>query len=91
MYHRHNYRDDIAGPTWLYRLFYGDGRLAYVGVTLDPRARFLIHHRKPWWPGVVRVDLRWMPNRDAAFAAERQAIRDERPLHNIARPKGAQL
>lgn len=45
MYRRHNYRDDIAGPVWLYRLYAGD-TLAYVGVSADPKTRIAKHRRK---------------------------------------------
>lgn len=86
MYHRHNYRADIAGPTWLYR-FYAGPQFVYVGVTSDPQKRFVSHRRKPWWVTVDRALLRWFPSREAAFAAEREAIRMEHPKQNIARPK----
>lgn len=86
-YHRHTYRDDIAGPTWLYKLYSGT-ELTYVGVSADPRARFSKHRRRPWWSGIDRVVLRWFPSRMQAFAAERAAIATERPAANIARPKG---
>lgn len=89
MYRRHFYRDDIAGPTWLYRLHAG-AHLAYIGVSSNPQSRFVSHRRKkPWWSSVDRVELRWFPSRAEAFAAERAAIVNESPLHNIARPKGA--
>lgn len=84
----HNYRQDIAGPIWLYRL-HAENSLAYVGVSSDPQARFINHRRKKaWWTTVTRVELCWFPTRVAAFAAEREAIAHERP-HHIARPKGA--
>lgn len=87
MYVRHTYREDIAGPAWLYRLFAGQ-TLAYVGVSSNPRARFTKHrYSKPWWSTVTRVEFRWHPSRESAFAAERAAIAHENPLHNVARPK----
>lgn len=45
------------------------------------------NRRKPWWVTVDRALLRWFPSREAAFAAEREAIRLEHPKQNIARPK----
>lgn len=84
MYRRHTYRDDIAGSTWLYRLYAG-AQLLYVGVSSDPRSRFVTHRRKKsWWR---LVELRWFPTRAAAFAAERQAIAEHNPAGNVARPK----
>lgn len=84
---RRNYGEDIAGPTWLYRLYSGTA-LAYVRVSNDPKYRFEIHRRKKvWWSSVDHVDLVWFPSRSEAFAAERIAIRSENPIHNIARPK----
>ncbi len=88
-YRRHNYWYDIAGPTWMYRLFSGE-TLLYVGVSSDTRSRFRKHrYKKAWWPSVDRVEYRWFPSREAAFSAEREAIIQERPQHNVARPKGA--
>lgn len=89
MHRPHYYREDIAGPTWLYRLYSRDA-LAYVGVSSDPKARFIKHRRtKAWWSTVTRAELCWHPSRAAAFAAEREAISNERPIYNIKRPKGA--
>lgn len=85
---RHFYKDDIAGPTWLYRVFVADV-LAYVGVSSDPQARFATHRRrKPWWKSTTHVELQWHPSRADAFAAERAAIAAESPRYNISRPKG---
>ncbi|QLF84213.1 G-I-Y Y-I-G endonuclease [Gordonia phage Pytheas] len=89
MYRRHFYRDDIAGPTWLYRLFTGS-EVAYVGVSSNPKARLALHRRrKAWWASVDRVELKWFPSRADAFAAEKQSIINDRPIHNVARPKEA--
>jgi predicted GIY-YIG superfamily endonuclease len=86
-YRRHNYAEDIAGPTWLYRLFAGVN-VAYIGVTNNPRFRFMRHRQRAcWWTSVDRVQLTWFPTRAEAFAAERAAITAESPLHNRARPK----
>lgn len=87
-YRRHTYRADIAGPAWLYRLHSG-ADLIYVGVSSNPKSRFVIHRRKPWWRNVDRVQFQWFPSRAAAFAAERVAIIADRPRYNIARPKVA--
>ncbi|GAB4677613.1 hypothetical protein MOKP105_04780 [Mycobacterium avium subsp. hominissuis] len=90
MYRRHTYRDDIAGPVWLYRVYAGD-TLAYVGVSADPKTRIAKHRRKPWGKSFDRIGLQWFPSRADGFAAERAAILAERPLYNTARPRGAML
>jgi predicted GIY-YIG superfamily endonuclease len=89
MYHKHNYREDIAGPAWLYRIYSGES-LLYVGVSMQPDRRFTSHRsKKDWWHLVDAISLWWFPSREDAFAAERVVIASHRPLHNIARPKGA--
>lgn len=78
---------DIAGPTCVYRAFIGD-RLAYVGVTRNTLGRFSKHAvQKSWWQDVDRIDIDWHDTRAEAFAAEKRAISDERPLYNVARPR----
>jgi hypothetical protein len=71
------------GP-WLYRLYDAADVLLYVGVTDNlPRDRFNRHGRRHgWWPEVSTVDLE--PHRAIwlALAAERAAIKAERPLYN---------
>jgi hypothetical protein len=37
-----------------------------------------------WFDSIARVDVERFPSRQAALAAERRAIRNEKPLHNIA-------
>lgn len=70
---------------YLYRFHAADGQLLYVGITQDPRARFLAHQAdKPWWPEVHRITMELYPSRRAVELAERVAIRDEHPAHNVA-------
>ncbi|MFI7890922.1 GIY-YIG nuclease family protein [Streptomyces sp. CACIS-1.16CA] len=69
--------------TTLYRLFDADGRLLYVGTSVHPQKRWEQHAAtKPWWSAVHRATVEWLPGRDAALAAEREAIAAEAPLHN---------
>ncbi|MEV2239603.1 GIY-YIG nuclease family protein [Micromonospora sp. NPDC049891] len=73
-------------PTALYRLHSGAGVLLYIGITNDVRRRFSNHaRRKAWWVDVdpARTRVEWLPCRDEAETAELQAIRDEKPLHNV--------
>ena len=70
----------------LYRLYDADGRLLYVGITTRPdmRERFNGHSRtKAWWPDVVTVELTNFAHEHEALAAERHAIRVERPVYNM--------
>lgn len=76
--------DRYDGPTMLYRLYDADGRLLYIGVTCNPQQRWDGHRGdKPWWPLVARKELTTYPDRSAALTAERDAIRTEKPLHNV--------
>ena len=80
------YSDLIRRPHYVYRA-YIDTRLAYVGVTTNPPGRFARHScKKPWWKSVSAIDIVKYTDRDAAFAAEARAIRDEHPIYNISKP-----
>ena len=73
-----------AEPTNLYRHFAGDGRLLYVGISLNAIIRLAAHRtRSSWFDEIVRVEVERHPTRQAALAAELAAIRNEKPLHNI--------
>ena len=70
--------------TCLYRHFDGAGALLYVGISLNAVAR-LAQHRigSPWFESITRIELEWHPTRRGAMAAEVEAIRAERPAHNV--------
>jgi predicted GIY-YIG superfamily endonuclease len=75
----------MADRTALYRLFDASGRLLYVGITGNPRVRWLQHASdKPWWPQATQRELEWLATRAEALAAEQQAITEERPLYNCS-------
>jgi hypothetical protein len=77
---------NLVGTTALYRLFDQQGVLLYIGITVNPDARFKQHATaKPWWPDVdhSRTLLTWYNTRDEAGTAELAAIRDQNPQHNI--------
>ena len=77
-------------PHVLYRMFNRDGVLLYVGITNNPKGRFRTHSEsQPWWSEVVNITLEHLPSRLHRQAAESNAIKDEGPLYNIARPAGA--
>jgi hypothetical protein len=70
--------------TTLYRHFAGNGRLLYVGVSLSAISRLSDHRTSRWFDQIVDVEVEYYPTREAALAAEREAIRTENPLYNIA-------
>ncbi len=84
-----------SGPIrwgYVYRLYSSDGRLLYIGKTYCVRGRFFrgpsSHSQsKPWWPEVSRVDVTVYRTEADALEAEKHAIREEYPLHNVNRPQ----
>lgn len=76
-----------AGFNWrhvLYRLVAADGTLLYVGITNNVASRFSGHARKGWWAEVAEGLVEFHPDRESLEDAERQAIRAEKPLYNVA-------
>ena len=72
----------------LYR-FYADEDLLYVGITLNLPARWDAHAKdKPWWSEVTRCTVGHYDSREAAEAAERDAIRAEAPRYNVVHNRG---
>jgi len=68
----------------LYRFWAADGTLLYIGLTMNPPTRFKAHSKdKEWWLLVASVTFEHFPTRDALVAAERAAIEQERPVHNV--------
>jgi excisionase family DNA binding protein len=82
-------RDDNAvseTPAYnhLYRHFDAEGVLLYVGVSLNAFARLAKHRNCSHWFGLVRnMTIEDFPSREDSLRAETEAIRNERPLHNI--------
>jgi hypothetical protein len=70
--------------TALYRAFDSTGTLLYVGISGSPEKRW-VHHseNKAWWPEVARVEVAWHDSRAEALWHESEAIRAEKPRHNI--------
>jgi predicted GIY-YIG superfamily endonuclease len=70
--------------TALYRLYSADGVLLYVGIADNVLNRLKQHSKdKPWWPHVATTTHQTFPARADAEAAEKRAIRTERPVHNV--------
>jgi predicted GIY-YIG superfamily endonuclease len=72
-------------PHVLYRAFDAKGQLLYVGITMNPGSRFAQHsEKKPWWVDVADIRVEQFASRDEVLTAEREAIKSELPLHNVA-------
>jgi hypothetical protein len=67
----------------LYRFFDNAGELLYVGITMNPAARWKQHSKdKDWWTEVANITVEPHPGREAVLEAERLAILTEKPLYN---------
>lgn len=73
-----------ARPTALYQFFDRSGSALYFGISVDPEQRWQDHVLAHWWKDVdpERTTVTWLPDRNAALAAEAEAIRVGRPAHN---------
>lgn len=68
----------------LYRFFAKNGELLYVGRTVDARSRWRTHERtKQWFDDVSSVTRQVYESAELLAAAEVEAIRSERPTHNV--------
>jgi predicted DNA-binding transcriptional regulator AlpA len=73
------------GASHLYRHFDASGALLYVGISLSAIQRLGDHAKAAhWFWSIVRVEITAYPDRETALKAERIAIRNEKPLYNIA-------
>lgn len=69
----------------LYRFFGVEHDLLYIGISMNAPSRFAQHRAdKPWWHEVVDISMEPHATRADVLAAEREAIKAERPRHNIA-------
>lgn len=72
----------------LYRFYGDDGALLYVGMTVNPGARWPQHEAdKTWWHEVRGITRELYPDRDSVRAAEALAITVENPRYNLQRPR----
>jgi len=68
----------------LYRFFNAAGELLYVGITANPGRRFGEHSAdKLWWDTVANVTIETFSNGLELRRAEKRAIENERPKHNV--------
>lgn len=71
-----------SAPT-IYRHFDSEGRLLYVGMSLNVMRRTRSHfHSAAWWDEVATITIQRFETKADACAAELHAIRTEGPLHN---------
>jgi hypothetical protein len=75
-------RDSRLNPCAVYRLFNQAGELLYIGMASNALARIGAHRATAWFRSVIRIELQWFPNRNAAETAEKTAIAEETPQHN---------
>ncbi len=69
----------------LYRHFNQAGELLYVGISASPMQRTRAHgYAASWFRQVERITVEWHPSRAEAEAAEKHAIRAEKPRFNKA-------
>lgn len=71
-------------PTSLYRYFCKRDRLLYVGVSVSPFMREKQHRADKDMTQVRYIELEWFDTDAEAYAAEKLAIKRERPSWNIA-------
>jgi predicted DNA-binding transcriptional regulator AlpA/predicted GIY-YIG superfamily endonuclease len=70
--------------TSLYRHFDREGRLLYVGISMNVFARLAQHRREShWYSQITRVEIEHFDSREEVLAAEGEAIRGEKPLHDV--------
>lgn len=75
----------IDDKTALYRHFDIDGKLLYVGISYDVEKRTKQHENLAEWFGeIAEIKTEYFNTRKEAQAAEKEAIKTERPLHNVA-------
>lgn len=78
-----------GAETALYRFYDTSKRLLYVGVTGQPRERWVKHRRSaPWWSLATFVAVDLHPTPHEALQAERAAIQSEAPQFNKRSRKG---
>src|SRR5262245_22952797 len=81
-------RNHMASPKLperyhVYRHFDQGGRLLYVGCSLNPLCRLKVHKSmSSWFDRIARLEIERHPTKEAALAAEEQAVKIEKPEFN---------
>lgn len=74
----------MSERTAVYRLYDAEDTLLYVGVSYHFGTRWNQHAKvQPWWPVTDHQAVKWYASREDALLAEKIAIREEGPIHNI--------
>jgi len=74
----------MTSKTYLYKATAADGELLYVGITSQTNVRMNAHVNNSQWHALMAgVEYFEFPDRDAATAAESEAIRSLRPRFNV--------
>lgn len=74
----------MSDRTALYRHIDAAGALLYVGISLQPFKRLDQHGgQSHWFRQIASVTVEYFDTRTEAMAAEKEAIKVERPRHNI--------
>lgn len=75
--------------TALYRHYDVENRLLYVGISCCPIKRTYEHSlTSHWYDGVSKITIERFNSRFEAIAAEKLAIEEELPLHNVRANSG---
>ena len=73
----------------LYRHYSKDDELLYVGVSVNVFSRFVAHKNTSHWIfDVSRMEIEYFKNKEEALCAESVAILKEKPMFNVATPRG---
>jgi hypothetical protein len=75
----------VPVPCAVYRIYAHDGRLLYVGKSVEPVNRLKAHARsKDWWGevNVARHLIVWFDDEATALTEEERAIKAEGPVYN---------
>jgi hypothetical protein len=77
-------QDYWKGRPTMYRVFDRDGRLIYIGQSINLPLRISEHRSQRWWWKLLtrRIQIQVFPSQDAAKAAEKVAIQEETPVFN---------
>jgi hypothetical protein len=74
---------EIPEETALYHIFGDEDLLLYIGISKDFGQRWKDEAKDfPWWDEKRRMTTDWYPSRPEASAAERAAIKAEKPKYN---------
>lgn len=69
---------------YLYRHFDANGVLLYVGVSVNALKRLSQHRdNSHWFDAIASVTIQKYETREQVLDAEREAVINEKPLHNI--------